>query len=839
MRRLSSLGSKQLAHRKGRSALTATGILLGVAIMFGVLVSNATTQSGVDSLVKDYTGLADVLVRPTGAFDAHLPASILARLRALPHVRVAVGSLRLDSAIRLPRRRDPIAVEVRGIDLESAARIQNYTLLGGRFFTPGAREAVIPDRLRRRLKIAIGATVRVGTPHGVEPLLLVGILKDAGAGRTNQGDEVFTSLADARALDRVGEVISGARLVLDGGTDVDAWIKRYRRAVGPGLQFDNADSLAKGFKDFLSILGSVFTFFAAITLFVGAFLIFLTLSMAVIERVRVYGTMRALGATRAQVRRTVIAEALVLGAFSTIAGLALGLLIARGLLALISALFEFDLPGLTVTPGAVIAGVLVGMVTTLIASLIPARRASRLSPVVAMRGDYASETRLSRFWILGAVFVLFGTSIAGFAGKGSGAYGAPLIMLGAVLLTPLLLRPLARVLGRMTQRMARGVGDVSVLHLVKERSRSAYTLAMIMVVMAVIFAVGGLNVTLLRAANDSLDRQFGADIQIHPVSFRGLPTVDSSFDRALRTIPGVGKFTAIRFGQVHILKTHGNESEAFARIIDPSTYFAVQSFAFKHGNDRAAERALRAGGAVVLPADIVRTLNVDVGDTVRIRTVRGVERFRVAATFASFAGPPEVVFGLADGKRSLAAGDASVYSVNVTPGSDVQRVRNAIDATLGARYNIKTDTAGSLKDDARRQFSRFFNIFYAILLVAAIVGLLGLANTLAMSVIQRYREIGILRAIGTTRGQVRRMVFVESATLASVAFVLAIPLGLFLSVLTVWAMGNAFGFDVPYVYPSTWVAVLLIFDIAVAVVAAIAPGRRAARLEVVSALQYE
>jgi putative ABC transport system permease protein len=798
--------------------------VLGVAILFGVLVSNATTQTGVDTLITDFTGAADVLVGPTGAFDSTLPASVVPRLRRLPDVREAVGSFNLRSSIATPAVDEPVEISLRGIERASAERLQPYLFVAGTWFEPDARAVLVSLRLATKLSASLGDRVPVATPFGARRM-------------TNQGDVAFTSIGTARGLAHKGRVVSGARLVLEPGTDIDDWITAHERALGAGLDFQNVETLAEGFQNFLSQLGIVFTFFAAITLFVGAFLIYLSLSMAVIERTRVYGTMRALGATRTQVRRVVLAEAIVLGAASTVVGLGLGLVIAKGLLAMVSGLFEIDLPGLTVTPGALVAGIVVGLVTTVVSSLIPARRASRLAPVIAMKGDYGAEARLSRAWIAGIVAAVAGTALA-LAANGQGAAGSfstPLILLGAVLLVPPLLRPLARVLGRLTNRIAGGPGEIAVLHLVKERSRSAYTLALIMVVMAMIFSIGGLFTSMSGALDDTLDRQFGADVQIDSrVALAG------TFEDDLRATPGVGSITAIRYGRADLPTADpDDDEETFAIIVDPATYFDVEGFAWSDGSDADARRALAAGGSVLMTEIAATEHHKDRGDTIQVDTGEGTRRFTIAATFASFTGPPLLVFGLPDGRRYLGAGDASEYHVDVAKGADPGDVKDRIERGLGARYQFVVTTALDQKQDAQKQFNQYFNIIYAILLVAAIVGMLGLANTLAMSVLQRVREIGVLRAIGTTRGQVRRMVLVESATLGLVAFVLALPLGWFLSVLTVRGISDGFGFEVDYVYPAAWVPAILAFGMVAAVLTSIAPGRRAARLEVVEALQYE
>lgn len=832
LRRLSSVGSRSLRHRKGRSALTSAGIALGVAILFGVLVSNATTQSGIDTLITDFTGRADVLVDAPGSFEATMPSSTIARLRRLPGVATVAGSFTMPSSLEIDGERREI--QVRGIDPTVSRAVADYTLEAGRFFTPRAAEVIVPRRLLDRLGIGPGATLRIATPAGLQGVRIVGVLADRGGGRTNQGDVAFTSLPTIRRLAGVGDVLTGALVVLNDGVEVDGWIEEHRTTAGAGLLFRDATALAGGFKDFLAILGSTFTAFAMITLFVGAFLIYLTLSMAVIERIRMYGTMRALGATRQQVRRVVMSEALALGAVSTLIGLVLGLGIAKGLLALMSSLFEIDLPSLTIPPSAIVASVIVGLLTTVLSALVPARRAARLSPVVAMRGDHGAQARLSRAWIVGAVSASIGLLVGLTGGPAGSAVATPLLLLGAVLLVPLLLRPLARFLGRATARISKGVGEIAVFHLVKERSRSAYTLALIMVVMAMIFAIGGLSASMGQALDRTLDTQFGSDFNIeNPGAF------GDAFERDLRAVPGVGLVAPIRFGFTKLIdEDDAAGRDVFVRIVDPASYFAVEGFLVKNGSAEQAAAALQRGGSVLLPHQLWSDL--DEPERVTLATSLGEQPFDVAATYTSFLpGPPEMVMGLRDGRTYLQAAGANSFHVNIAEGAAQAAVARAIEDRLGPTYGVEVQTANDLKAEARTQFARFFSIFYAIVLVAAVVGLLGLANTLAMSVLQRWREIGILRAIGVTRPQVRRLVLVESATLVLVAFALAIPFGALLAWLIVRSFSGAVALEVEFVYPIAWVPVVAIFGAIVAVSAAIAPGRRAARLQVVEALQVE
>jgi putative ABC transport system permease protein len=600
-----------------------------------------------------------------------------------------------------------------------------------------------------------------------------------------------------------------------------------------GIRLQNSKDLAAGFKQFLTAFGVFLAFFAAITLFIGAFLIYLTLSMAVIERTRIYGTLRALGATSKQVRRVVMREAMTLGLVSTVAGLLVGLALARGLLYFISKLFQLHIPGLQITPAALIVTVLIGSMVTVASAMIPARRAGRLAPIVAMKGDYARDTHLSRAWIAGAMLLVLGVVLFVAPTGAAGSFAVIFILLGAVLLVPLVLRPLSRLLGRLTHRISRGVGDIAVLHLAKERSRSAYTLALVMVVMAMLFATGGLYLSVRSGIGEIVDRQFGADVFVQP----RVPD-DGQFAAKLVHVPGVGRITPLRFGFGSGLDDKGKQQDFFIRTIDPASYFAVSSYFWKDGSDAAAKSALVNGGAVIASDEVAKTLGAKVGENVTLNTIRGPHPFRLAATYIGTAGPPELTMGIKDANTYLSPSRPFAYALNAKEGTNPDAVARAIKEDL-ARFQPATQTSAEAKDEARTQISTYFQIVWAILLIAAIVGLLGLANTLAMSVLQRFREIGILRAIGVTRSQTWRMVLVESSTLGLTAFVLSIPLGALLTYLVVRGTSGGFGFSIPTRYPWIWVPFVAIFAIVIAVIASIAPGRRAARLEVVSALQYE
>lgn len=833
MRKLSGLGSRSLRHRKGRSALTAAGIVLGVAIFFGVIVASASSEDAVGDFVERITGRADVVGESQGAFGSGFSPEVVERIRGLEDVAAVNPTYGFPTELlfREEGRHVRGGAFVIGANFEDAQRIQDFEFASGRPYAPGADEIVLTPSIAERMALEVGDTVSVLATGGRTDTTLVGILSDTGA--LGGDDQAYTSIPAARRMNADEGRFNGIGIVLTEGVDADAWIEANEAAE---VDLVNAEQLASGFREFVRFFGTFLTFFATITLFIGAFLIYLTLSMAVIERTRMYGTLRALGATSRQVRRVVVREALTLGAVSSVVGLVVGLGLAYGLMQLIGALFDLSVTRFTVTPGAVVASLLVGLVVTLLASLLPARRAARLAPVEAMKGDYAADMRLGRGWFVGAALLTAAIGIRVMPGETSEALG-PLTILGllagAILLVPLVLRPLAAVLGRLTQRIAPGVGDIAVLHLVRERSRSAYTLGLIMVVMAMLFSLGGLYLSIIGTVDDLIDRQLGGDAFVEADA----PMPPGVRDE-LAARDDVEDVSPLAFGQANVLDGD-QETTLFIQMAEPDAWFRISGFLFVEGSDATALEAFASGPTVLLGEEPARGLEAGLDDTVTMSTREGPVDFTVGGVFTAPPGPPVAAISFADGRTYFGADRAMAFAVDLAEGTDPDAFKAAVESDTGETYALEVETAATQKAEARSQVLQFFRIIWAILAVAAVVGLLGLANTLAMSVLQRFREIGILRSIGVTRSQTARMVLTEAATMGLAAFVLSIPLGFAMTAITIGDTSGDFAFTTPVVYPWAWIPIVFAFGLVITVLAAWAPGRRASRLEVVGALQYE
>lgn len=876
MRGLNTLGWRNLRHRKVRYALTALGIVLGVANVFGVFVANATTNRGLEEGSRSFFGNADVIVSPKvdesrieGRETPTFSESTLAKLRGLDGVE-AVGPRPVYARLRIHKDRlEPIpeddeasgsgqtegsaALFLGGFDVIAASR--ERTLEEGRMFVPRSEEVIVSRDAARRLGKGIGDSLEVRARR-TGRLKIVGIYTPTDPGFSE-------SLADRDVVNRIfGAGESSAVFVyLEAGVAPDVWALEHERDL-PELQLVQSQ-LPSEFREFLDVIQNSLTGSATIALFVGAFLIYLTFTMTVVERTRLYGTLQAVGATGAQVRRAVLAEALSLGAAATIAGMVLGLALASGLVRLMARVAGAARVPLAITPGALAAGLTVGVLATLAGALVPAIRAGRISPVEAIRGSLQPKARTSRAWIFGVAAAATGLVLHFLFQQGARLRLGPLtgaptlfLLLGAVLLVPTLVPLLARGIRRLARRLSPGLGNVAVMHLVRERTRSAYTLGLVMVVLAMILTLGAAHASLGAVVNRWVDTRFGAELIVYGEDFP--PDAQTHVQR----IEGVRAVTPVTFDRVRVVRPNVGRVQNLV-VVDPSTFFQVAGFPWADGDDASAREALIEGGAVFLPATAATRFGVERGDTVSLQARGGPRDFTLVATYASIAAGPEVGFvaGIRDGREFFGTEQPNVLYIAYNEGARAGPVTRAVERELAGaeavrNFNlaVRSATGGSggysiggyffitgadIKAEARRALNTYVSLFLAVLLVGMLVGLLGLANTLATSVMQRYREIGALQAVGASPKDVRRMILIESGALVLAALVLSVLLGASLGRI-ILAGGNALlGFSPPYVFPWVWVPALAVLAVVVALTAAIAPARRVAKLTPIEALRYE
>jgi putative ABC transport system permease protein len=582
-------------------------------------------------------------------------------------------------------------------------------------------------------------------------------------------------------------------------------------------------------------LGFINTFllvFAGVALVVGSFLIINTFSILVAQRSKEMALLRALGASRRQVTGSVLMEALAVGLLGSTLGLALGFLLAIGLRSLFAVIgLDVASAGLVFQPRTAAVAYLVGLVVTVVAAYIPARRASRVAPVAALHDDVAApEASVRRRSIVGGVLVVLGAGLMAAGLVATGSRGAAFVgagvlgvLLGVTLLSPLLSRPLLSVLGRLYRPFGTP-GVLATQNTRRNPRRTAATASALMIGLALVSAMSVLGAS----TNASLDEAIGDTLVADYVVSNALgvpfsPTVAEQ----VAEVDGVDVVAPFRVAPARV----GGENE-FVAATHPPAFTEVVSL-------RSATGSLGrlSGASIALDTRAAERLDIGTGDRLRVDFPAGSDRLRVAATFepTPAVGSFLVPIGVFDA-ASITPGDSYVYVLR-QPGASSTQVYNAISEVVEKLPTVTLKDQQEFKDEQRASVNQLLYLIYALLGLAVVIAVLGIVNTLALSVIERTREVGLLRAVGMSRRQLRLMVRLESIAIAVLGAILGVIMGVGFGVVLQQAIAEQ-GIAVlaiPVGSLSLFVAIAAV----VGVLAAVLPARRAARIDVLRAITSE
>ncbi len=837
-----------LLARRLRLALTALAIALGVCLIAGTYVFTDTINSAFDQIFNASYQRTDAVVTARqdegliGDQTPSLDAGLLARVRAVPGIADAEGAIFSSGAVILGRDGKPLASGGAPRFIASAhtnRRFTAQTFVEGR--APAAPDEVVLDKgTADRGGFHVGDSVAI---QGVTPkrsYRLVGISEIAGIGFGGAEIAEFT-LPEAQRVagkrGRLDEIDASARQ----GIAPEQAARRLRAAlparavVRTGRQ--QASDLSSQIRDNLGFLRTALLAFAGISLFVGAFIIFNTFSITVAQRTREFALLRTLGAHRRQVMSSVLTEGLVLGVLGAALGLGLGIGLASGLRSLFSAV-GVDLPsGSTVIAArTVVVSLVVGTVVTLVSSVMPALRATRVPPVAALReGAVLPPGRAARFAFPIAVAVTllgFGLLAGGlFGGAPSNTAlsltggGAAALFLGVALLSPRLVPPLAGVLGRPIERVSGITGRLARENAMRHPGRTAATAAALMVGVALVGFASIFAASAKTTIHDAVSN--GSRAQAIVQNTNGFGPFSPRAASAVAGVDGVRRVSALRFSGGRAL---GEKLNVVG--IDPQTFTGLY-------NVRSGGGALASlgPGQAAVSKKLADAHDLRAGQTLQVRTpLKRTVSLRVAGVVddkGRLTGDLTIATSVAE--REFGANQDGLLFVGFAPGADEQRVRRQIDALLSRSFpQVEALSNQEFIDNQVGQVNQLLYLIYALLALAVIVSLFGIVNTLVLSITERTRELGMLRAVGTSRRQVKRMIRYEAVITALIGGVLGAGLGVVLAILVSRVID---GFHLT-VNPVT-IVVLLVLSAVAGVGAAVLPARRAARLDVLQALAYE
>ncbi len=620
-------------------------------------------------------------------------------------------------------------------------------------------------------------------------------------------------------------------------------------ALGPAFTLGTISDTS-GLYGSLGAARIAFTAFGVLALFMGAFIIFNTFRTIVAERRRDMGMLRAIGASHRTVVGVFVLEGLIQGVLGTACGMLLGYLFALAATAAVGPMLSqyvhlsMGLP--IVSPGIVIVSVVVGIGVTLAAGLSPAISAGRVTPIEALRpsADTASYRRaISGSAIAGIVLVALALVALSSGSMGILAVGMVMFMVGIVLLAPALVRPLSLVFGALLARLfaRQGTGTIAQNNLARQPSRAAVTASTTMIALAIIVALGGMMVSVSRGFLDVLRTSLGSDYLFVPPAigvWQNDVGATNALADSLRKIDGVDHLSTLRYAST-MLAAGASQKPVSLLGVDPKEFPLVSTLSFTAGSADKAFAGLEGRGMIANPL-LASSAGLKVGGTITLETAEGRQDYKVVGIATDFLDAKIAAAFVSQGDlaRDFHKTEDVLIQLNLKPGADATAAAAAIRA-VGAKYPQFSIVQGKeYFAQMSGLFTAVFSILYVLFAFLSLPSLLTTLNTLAISVIERTREIGMLRAVGTTRRQVGRTVLAESLLLAALGTVFGLIAGLYLGYLLVKGMSTV-GFPAPYVFPWAGLISAVVIGLVFGALAAIIPARKAAGLEIVQALRYE
>ena len=845
---------RTLLARKVRLFMSTLAIVLGIGFLAGVLVFSNGLGSTFDGIIKGST--PDALVRPAGtaSFEAVgagnttvLSPEDVDRLAALPEVAQADGNVDglgmylLDGDGKLVGGQGAPTLAFNYNDTPNLLDEPSLELLDGEWPT-GTDEVVLDSGAAETAGYEVGDEVTVIAPSGDSidnvrrTFTLSGTAEFNGGGTAGAilvifstegaqqlflgGQDAFTSAAltaasgvtQGQLADAAGEVVPAAYEAVEGDTVAE----ESQEAVG----------------EFLDVITQFLVAFAVIAILVGGFIIANTFTILVAQRVRELALLRALGASGAQVRRSVLLEATLMGLIGSSLGIGLGLLLARGLAALFRG-FGLDISSeaLDLTWTAVGAAYLVGLGVTLVSAYLPARRASRTAPVAAMRDEATpTEKPLRRRALIGAVVVLIGVGlvVAGLSGEAPGnsaiwiGAASVLWILTAAVLSPVIGHPVLVACRTLFGGLFGTTGRLAGENALRNPRRTGATASALMIGLALVSAVGTLAASFSATADDLVDDQFASDFLVQSASFQSFPT---GIGDDMEQVDGVELLTRDQFTPALI------EGEPGALLgVDPA-YSEIYDLDVTRGTQQLT------GEQAVISTDAAEEYGLGLGDELelafpgdRATTVEVVGVIEPTPVVGSVNVPLDVLTGM-----GIRRTDTSL-SINVAEGADLDAVQADLEEVVADVPIVSVRDKQEFADSILEQINTLLYMIYGLLALAVVIAVIGIVNTLGLSVIERTREIGLLRAVGLSRSRLRRMVTLESVTIAVMGAVLGMAVGLVIGVLLRESLKEDL---TALALPLPSLGVFLGISVVFGVVAAVVPAVRASRMKVLDAIATE
>jgi putative ABC transport system permease protein len=844
----------EMRRRPGRTLLTLFGIVIGVAAVFAITLTTGSTHRAYRDMFEAVAGRAalEVVAEGAGGFDEALASE----LQAVAGVKAAVPVVQIASVVLGEKGRVPVLVL--GIDPELDKAARDLVPREGRLFAAsGGREpleeALLPATFADALQVRLGQPIRLLTPLPAlggpitTNVTVVGLLEPRGFAAFNGGSIVFLPLGKAQQLFNLRGRINSLQIVLAEGADPRKVESEVRLRLPAGLTVQAPAARGQLAQDHLQSVELSLSSLSLVSLVAGAFVILNAFLMSLGERRRQLALLRALGATRGQVTRLLLREAVLLGVVGTLLGLAAGWGLAVALRRMLEQVMAITFPEPRLSPMPFLLALVLGPGMSLVSTVLPARRAGRRAPLDDLLRPREEASATPRRWpcylglVLMSAVILFVIGLLGdwFSGE-MAAQLLPIVtglsVIGVVLALPLLLSPLQIAVARLLDPLLGLEGRLAFRQLARHPGRTALTAGVLLMGVIISIGFGQSMRNSIRDIHKWSDATLWRDFYIRAnqpdttVTITVAPMAEALADR-LAALEGVARVDKINFLP--------------ARVQERS----VVVVAFTIGSDEPVPFALTGGraddvrqgwneGQAVLANVLARRLGVHVGDTITVETARGPQAIRVVGTATEYTVGGMAVF--LDWNRANQLFDlpgVHAFGITAQPGQAANvepRLRE-----LCAKHGLWCQSNAELRAFLDQAVDAVAGFFWMLVVLVFVVASLGMVNTLTMNVLEQTRELGVLRAVAMQRRQVRKLVLSQALLLAVISLAPGVVFGIFMAYLMNLATEPTIGQAIEFHVDALFVAGCLAVALMVALLAAAWPARRAARLRIIEALQYE
>jgi len=848
---------KGLMAHKLRLGLTALAVVLGVGFIAGTYVLTDTINKTFDQLFADTTKGVDVFVRSEAAFESQsgsgtgdreaMPEDVLEVVREVEGVENAVGGVGgyaqiVDKEGEAIAPQGPPTLGFGSPDDESAVNDDSAVRLRDGRAPSTPDEVMIDAATAEDYDFAVGDSVDILFEGPKRNFEIVGIVGFGEADNLGGATLAVFELQAAQELFNKEGTLDSVEVTATDGVSAGELRNRIAAVLPEGTEAQTgtaiADEQSESLQEALGFFNTALLVFGFISLFVGAFIIFNTFSIVVAQRTREFGLLRAMGATGRQILGSVLVESVIVGFLASLVGLVAGFGIAAGLQAMLRA-FGLDLPstGLVFQSRTAVIGLTVGVVVTLISAVGPARRAARITPMAALRESSPQHSTFSRRRLLvGAAVTIVGAAILGiglFGGPDNAVSyvgaGAAVIFFGVAALSPLFAGPLARAIGAPIQTLLNVPGKLARQNSLRNPKRTASTAAALMIGLALVSMVSIFGASVKESSSKILDENLKADFILTTSSSGGLAGFSPEVAEGVDEQDAIGAVASLRYGEFRI-----DGASKFLTATNPDTIEDVTSLGVIDG-----DLADLGSNGVFLSSDVAESENLAVGDDLTMEfPAEGETEVPVAGIYETtdIVGS-DFLISLDSYEEQYTTKLDTMVLATIAGGTSIDDGRAAIEAATNEFPNVTVENQAEFKETQSGYVDQLLGLITALLALALVIALLGITNTLALSVFERTRELGLLRAVGMSRRQARSMIRWESVIIAVIGAVLGLLVGGFFG----WALVTSLADEgiSEFALPAGQLIAYVVAAGVAGIIAAIPPARRAARLNVLEAIATE